>query len=108
MTDHSQDQIGVDEPEGGWVVAPTLVDTQILTIALCRFTGCKPNDETEASDHVVCPERVKGVHVDEECITLYHQADALRAGLVQYDLAATEVTVSEAGNEPTYQHPLDA
>lgn len=106
MTNHSLDNSGAPgEPDGGWTTAPTLSDTQILTIALCRYTGCKPNDELSDSEHITCPERVKGVHPDEDCITLYHQADALRAGTISYDMPAVEVTASEGG-EPTYQHPI--
>lgn len=108
MADHRQDQVFPGEPGGGWAVAPTLVDTEILTIALCRFTGVRPNAELSSSEQLTCDDRVRGLHPDVDCTTLYHQAEALRAGTISYEMASTEVTApaGEAGDEPTYQHPL--
>jgi hypothetical protein len=101
-TEHfTEDRPALDEPEEGWVEAPTLVDTQVLTIALCRFTGDRPERETGR-----CLQRQLRLHEDVDCVTLYHQADALRNGLVHYELPATEVTAPVEGGEPTYQNPL--
>ena len=91
---------GHGEPQDGWVTAPTLVDTEILTLALCRYTGHAPDVNGR------CHQRALRLHADVECTTLYHQAEALRSGRVHYDLPAAEVTVPVAGDEPTYRDPL--
>lgn len=80
MRDHTDEPQGDhDEPEGGWVTAPVLYDTELVTTMLCRFTGFP----AEASRR--CLERENGQHPDVECRALYIQADALRAG--QFDLS---------------------
>jgi len=99
-TNHSAETIGPDEPEGGWQQAPTLADSQILSIALCRFTGERPEDDNS------CYARATHLHRDEDCITLYHQAEALAAGTIRFDMPATEITQSAAGDDLTYQQPL--
>ena len=87
-----------DEPEGGWQSGPDLTDAEILTIALCCYTGVATDPDSK------CPSR-GDVHADVDCVKLYHQADALREGTVHYDLPAVEVTKAAMG-EPTYQHPV--
>lgn len=37
IKDH--DGEGPDEPPGGWQSGPTLADTELITVQLCRFTG---------------------------------------------------------------------
>jgi hypothetical protein len=101
MNNHASEIIGNDEPEGGWVTAPTLADSQILTIALCRYTGDKPEREG-----LRCQAREAMMHADVDCVTLYHQAEALASGVIRYDMTAPEVTQSAAGDDPTYVAPV--
>lgn len=101
-TEHfTSDRPALDEPEEGWTQAPTLTDTQMLSIVLCRYTGNRPEQVTTR-----CMARSLKLHEDVDCMTLYHQEEALRAGVIHYDLPAVEVTVPVDGGEPTYQHPV--
>jgi hypothetical protein len=76
MVDHSKDNLGEHgEPDGGWVSAPQLIDTELLTIVLCRFTG-----EQLASLDDRCEARTIRLHPDEDCAAVYVQFDALDQG----------------------------
>lgn len=66
-----------DEPEDGWVTAPQLIDTELLAVTLCRFTG----QAVPHSDR--CPERGLNLHPDIECRSLFLQADALTSGTLK-------------------------
>lgn len=68
------------EPHGGWVEAPTLIDTQVLQLLLCRFTGDKVSLE------LPCQARRQGVHPDDECKTVFLQAEGLRLALLDGSL----------------------
>lgn len=101
MDEHSTKTPGVDEPEGGWARAPELSDTQVLSVVLCRYTADKIDSASGQ-----CLARMLRLHPDQDCTTLYHQAEALQAGVVHYDLPAHEVTKPAAGSDPTYIAPL--
>jgi hypothetical protein len=73
------------EPEGGWVEAPTLIDTQILQTLLCKFTGDKVTIEEP------CQARFGLFHPDVECKTVFVQTEGLKAALVD-GLLLPEVT----------------
>lgn len=89
------DAPGVDEPEEGWVTAPTLFDTVITSITLCRFSGRR------ASVKNGCDVREGGGHEDTECLSLYLQAEALSGGTVDQSLfpAAQEVVRTHAAGD---------
>lgn len=71
------------EPEDGWVEAPALIDTELLSTVLCRFTG-RPLDLS-----LGCLERAERLHPDLSCGAIYYQAQALASGrLVMEDFAA--------------------
>lgn len=80
--DHSFDQQGVDEPVGGWVTGPELIDTEVLIVQLCRYAGIPLGDQG-------CLHRMLKRHPDEECRTYFVSAKALREG--QVDLAALDL-----------------
>lgn len=80
--DHSLDQQSADEPVGGWVTGPELIDTEVLIVQLCRYTGTALNDQG-------CLHRLLKRHPDEECRTYFVSAKALREG--QVDLAALDL-----------------
>lgn len=105
MREHDTTAPGPDEPEEGWQTAEPLVDSQILSIVLCRFTGEKPLGIT-LQNKPTCSMRALAKHEDVDCLTLYHQADALRSGKIHYDMPGLEVTVPVAGGEPTYKDPV--
>ena len=105
MREHDPVQPGPNEPEGGWEVAPTLSDTVILSVVLCRFTGERPFGETSGLKPI-CAKRATGAHADVECLSLYHQQEALASGELRYDMPALEVTTPAAGTDPTYQDPV--
>lgn len=67
---------GVDEPSEGWVAGYPLIDTQLLTVTLCRFTG----DKLAAGD--LCLDRTANRHPDVDCHALFFQADALSSDMV--------------------------
>ncbi|MCW2613070.1 MAG: hypothetical protein JWN08_64 [Frankiales bacterium] len=60
------DHAGSDEPDGGWVAASGLYDSEIITLTLCRFTGYRLLREQE------CDARTSARHSDVDC----HQAYA--------------------------------
>lgn len=98
--DHSVDSTGeFQEPEGGWITAPLLVDTELLITTLCRFTGVPVGHDA------VCAARLDRRHPDVDCRAFYVQVDALRAG--QVDLSGfggelpEEIRLPLIGNEPT-------
>ena len=64
------------EPAGGWVGSPALVDTQILHLLLCRFTGSK------VALRLPCPSREQQRHPDVECKTMFLQAEGLQLALL--------------------------
>ena len=64
------------EPEGGWVTSDERVDTELLQVTLCRFTGEK------ASHSEPCPARERGIHPDEECRAIFVQGTALAEGRI--------------------------
>lgn len=66
------------EPEGEWVTAQQLWDTELLVIVLCRFTGI-PLSHDQA-----CIEREAHQHPNVECRTMFFQASAL-AGVMKLD-----------------------
>lgn len=89
-----------DEPDGGWVVAPALLDTVITSLVLCRFSGLQVSVGGPAGG---CEHRRLGRHVDVECSSLYFQAEALASGTIDQTLfpAAQEVVRAHAaGDEP--------
>lgn len=73
------------EPEGGWIWAPTLIDTQILQLLLCRFTGDK------VTINEPCQARFVMAHPDVECRTVFVQTEGLKAALVD-SLLLPEIT----------------
>ena len=73
------------EPDGGWVEAPMLIDTQILQLLLCRFTGDKVSLEEP------CRARFGLFHPDVECKTVFVQTEGLKAALVDA-LVLPEIT----------------
>lgn len=83
-----------------WQTGPTLSDVEVLSVVLCRWTSVTPDDQGR------CIGRLLRLHPDRDCLTLYHQAEALQAGTVHYDLPAVEVTRSAAGSDPTYITPV--
>lgn len=98
--DHSVDTTGeFSEPEGGWISAPQLVDTELLVTTLCRFTG------RQVLHTELCPDRLAALHVDIDCRAFYVQAEALAEGRV--DLAGfgpmlpEEVRLPFVGGEPS-------
>lgn len=96
MTNHGDDPIIENEPEGGWVTAPPLYDSEITSLILCRFTGVSPlNDGT-------CPARALRTHKDEDCLTLFISAEALRDGTVPLEMPALETRVPASGTDATY------
>ena len=85
------------EPEGGWVTSLTLIDTEITSLTLCKYTG----KQVGLDDF--CFDRIHGRHRDESCVTLFFQAGALSpAGELDQGLFPTtqEVVRSPAGGEP--------
>src|SRR5687768_7905976 len=66
------DETSPDEPDDGWVTSPTLWDTEISTIALCKYAGI-PVEGT-------CHARATHRHPDEPCVTLFFSAEALQKG----------------------------
>lgn len=86
MTDHGLEQIGQDEPEGGWVTGPELFDGEVTTVVLCRWTGRRMG--------LGGPCDMAHRHPPGDCSALYIQADALtKGGLVDQELfeMATEI-----------------
>lgn len=86
MSEHGLDnQGGHQEPDGGWVRAEPLIDTEITSLTLCRFTGKQVGlDE-------FCFDRIHGRHRDITCVTLYFQEaalDALTTGEGELDQAS--------------------
>lgn len=83
MREHSLDTPGKDEPEDGWVGGErSLTDTEILSIALCKFTGEKATWSIGHAGHAAfCMDREAKRHPDEQCIALYHSADAIERGV---------------------------
>ena len=72
------------EPEDGWVGTEPLIDTEILQLILCRFTGDK------VPMHGTCQTRWDRRHPDVECKTLFLQAEGLRYELLDGRLGANE------------------
>lgn len=68
-------EVGPDEPEDGWVGARPLIDTEVLSLVLCRFTGERLGLQES------CQARVLGRHPDVICHALFLQADALQGAL---------------------------
>lgn len=90
-----------DEPEGGWVSAPTLLTTPIVAIALCKFSGNKVSDAG-------CMDRRAQLHPDEACITVYAQAGLMLAGQLGDDDLEHYVTTASAGGERTFRTEVPA
>jgi len=53
------------EPEDGWQTAPQLVDTVLVTIMACKFTG------TMLESQDACAARLERRHPDVDCRALY-------------------------------------
>lgn len=86
------------EPEGGWRGGPQLFSSEILTIALCRYTG-----ERIVSLDEPCPYADR--HPAGNCAALYHSATALQRGdidVMQYpaDVPVREVRASNPSDDP--------
>lgn len=64
MQFESASALGTDEPVGDWVVNEPLIDTEILSLALCRFTG------EQLALTVPCGARGSR-HADVECHTIF-------------------------------------
>lgn len=105
--DHSQETIADEEPEGGWVTAPTLLTGEIRTIMLCKYSGERPM-EAVLPGTLQCQSRVLGRHRDEFCFMNFHSAAALLSGAVVPTaddlMVAEEVLVT--GDEITYKNPI--
>lgn len=69
--DHARDRQSYDEPPGGWVTGPELINTEVLLIQLCRFTGSPLEDGG-------CIHRALHRHPDEVCETYFVSAKALQ------------------------------
>lgn len=99
--EHDDDNLD-PHPEDGWITAPTLVDTEITSLTLCRFTGRKVKLDT------VCVARDLGLHKDVDCASLYLQAEALASGTVDQTLfpeVQEEIRTPAAGDDVTGQLP---
>lgn len=86
------------EPEGGWVTSEPLIDTEITSLTLCKYTGKQVGlDE-------FCFDRIHGRHRDESCVTLFFQAAALSADgeldQAQFPTAQEVVRTHVAGGDP--------
>lgn len=93
---HAPETIASGEPEGGWVTAPTLIDTELLVTTLCRFSGEAVGHEQD------CQYRLLRRHPDQECRALYFQGSALNEGLVsleKFDALPEEVRVPFGGGD---------
>lgn len=92
---------GVDEPDEGWVTATPLIDSEVVEVVLCRFTGYKvPVDDT-------CSTLLEGGHPDVECRAVYLQADNLpfiTSGGMGFDDAQDEIRQPWRGGEWTGVH----
>lgn len=98
MNLHALDNQGAfDEPDGGWVSSEALIDTEITSLTLCRFTGKQVGlDE-------FCFDRIHGRHRDVSCVTLFFQAAALTPDGVDqamFPTAQEVVRTHAAGGEP--------
>lgn len=105
--DHSQEIIADEEPEGGWVTAPTLLTGEIQSIVLCKYSGNRPL-ESVAPGTLQCQARTDRLHKDEECFVFFHNAAALLSGAIEVsvdDLLIAEETV-RTGDEITYRNPI--
>jgi hypothetical protein len=86
------------EPEDGWQRTPDLSGSEILSLALCKFTGFRIESLEEP-----CPWADE--HAPEQCVTLYHSAVALQRGdidITQYpaDVPVVEVRASNPSDDP--------
>lgn len=87
-------QQNVDDPDG-WEAGPNLIDTELASIVLCRFTGNKVPVEGH------CGDRLQGLHPDAACHAVYVRAERVQMSQEQrlsgdYD----EVRVPWRGGEP--------
>lgn len=71
MREEPIDIPGPDEPVDGWQTAAPLIDSEIVEVVLCRFTGDR------VSVDALCDTRQVGGHPDTECRAVYLQADNL-------------------------------
>lgn len=62
------------EPDDGWQTARPLIDTQIVELVLCRFTG----DKTSVDGG--CQARALNLHPDMDCRALFLNAATLSTG----------------------------
>ena len=90
------------EPEGGWVTGQPLIDTQVLELVLCRFTGSRVTlDEP-------CQARLLGRHPDVDCPAIFYSADALEAkvmGGTEFPRVQQEVRAPYPMGEATGTQP---
>jgi hypothetical protein len=93
---HSLDhQPAHQEPPGGWVTGPDLIDTEVLLVQLCRYTAMPLR-------HSGCLMRHLGRHPDEDCQTYFVSIKALHDGQVNLDqldldVLPTEVRANDMG-----------
>lgn len=90
------DKRDTDEPVEGWQKAPLLIDTELVSTVLCRFTG-----RPLTLEHG-CLERSIRQHPDVECQALYFQAEALYRGVVgqsEFPTTQEEVRVPWSGGD---------
>lgn len=105
--DHSQEIIADEEPEGGWVTAPTLLTGEIQSLVLCKYSGDRPM-ESVAPGTLQCQARTLRLHKDEACFVFFHNAAAILSGAIEVsaeDLLIAEETV-RTGDEITYRNPI--
>lgn len=68
---HHEPEFEKGEPQDGWVTSQTLIDTEVTSLTLCKYTG-----KIVGLDDF-CFDRLHGRHRDESCVTLFFQAAAL-------------------------------
>jgi hypothetical protein len=90
-----------NEPEGGWVSAPTLLTSPIAALALCKFSGMPIGE-------FGCMHRRAQLHSDEACITVYAQAEMMIAGQIDNNDLTSYVTTVSTGGERTFRTEVPA
>jgi hypothetical protein len=96
-----------DEPEGtGWVTAPLLTTSEIAQVILCRYTAERPSrvdvvHGIELNTPPECLARMKGLHPDEDCLTIFVSARSLDAG-ISAEAFTLELRTSDPSSEPLH------
>lgn len=106
LHDDDVDSLAADEPEDGWVSSEPLIDTEITSLTLCRYTGKRVGFDE------FCFDRIHGRHRDVSCVTLFFQAAALsedgELDQAKFPQAQEVVRTHTAGDDPigTTHEPL--